>query len=194
MCFRFLALYPALVLAASVSASITDVQAAPANKPAAATPAESGAQPKATSASYGDWTVNCQQVRDGGAGNRRACEVMQSLQTAGASGPIAQVAFGRPKPDASLSITILLPTNVALDQPVRVSPEAKDGAVLDLTWRKCLPVGCFSESPLAPNVLKQWRAGKGKGRIELRNAAGQDVVLPLSLAGLSDALDALPND
>ncbi|MBX9741630.1 MAG: invasion associated locus B family protein [Beijerinckiaceae bacterium] len=150
-------------------------------------------KPQSTSASYGDWVLNCQQIKLQSGEERRACEVTQSIQVQGSKDPIAQVAFGRALKSAPLSMTVLLPVNVALDRPVRLFAEEKDGVGVDLTWRKCLPGGCFAEVAASADTLKRWRAGK-RGRLELRNASGQDLALPISLTGFSVALDALPPD
>lgn len=179
----------ALVLAASAAAA----QAAP--DPAAAPKAAPvSTQPQSTSATYGDWALVCQQVVLTGTETRRICEISQTLQAQGVKEPIAQIAFGRPQKADPLNMTVLLPVNIALDKGVKVFSEASDGVAADLSWRKCTPGGCFADTKVSADILKRWRTAGERGRIELRNANGQDVALPISLRGFAQAMDALPTD
>jgi invasion protein IalB len=150
-------------------------------------------RPQATSAAYADWALNCQQIRLASGEERRACEVIHTIQVQGAKDPIAQIAVGRALKNGPLSVTLLLPVNIALDKQVRVFAEEKGGAPSEFAWRKCMPGGCFADVAASAETLKRWRAGR-RGRIELRNASGQDLEIPFSLAGFGFAIDALPTD
>ncbi|MDB5651464.1 MAG: invasion protein, partial [Hyphomicrobiales bacterium] len=103
-------------------------------------------------------------------------------------------AFGRPQKGEPLNLTILLPANISFDKPAKVFSEATDGVATELTWRKCVPGGCFADIKVSADLLKRWRTAGERGRIELRNANGQDIGLPISLRGFSQAMDALPTE
>ena len=153
---------------------------------AAPKPAPVPSEPGATTASYGDWVLRCQQ----GTGERpvRICEAAQTIQVQGQAAPIAQVAVGRAGPGEPLQATVVLPSNVGFPGGV------KNAAGFDLPWRRCLPGGCVADAPARDDVLKRWRGASEPGRIVYRNAAAQDVSIPLSFRGLAQALDALARE
>ncbi|MFH6786973.1 MULTISPECIES: invasion associated locus B family protein [Methylobacterium] len=162
----------------------------PRAKPAAAEAAPPvPAEPGLTTATYGDWMLRCQRL--GGEGAGRVCEVAQTIQAQGQSGPVAQVAIGRLPGQDGLRMTVLLPANVSFPSSVRVA-EAKDAkAGLDLAWRRCMPGACVADGAATEAVLTSWRKAEEPGRITFKDADGREVAVALSLRGLGAALDAL---
>ena len=158
-------------------------------KPNAPPPAPVSAEPKTTTATYGDWTVRC-ETRPGEKA-KRLCEVVQTLQVQGQQAPVAQVAFGRPEGAGELHLIAALPVNVTFPSSVRVGTDDKDQHPLDLQWRRCLPGGCFADAPANEEALGRWRTAPAPGRLQFKDAAGREVVLPLSFRGLAQALDGL---
>jgi len=156
-----------------------------------ATAAKVSAEPNTTIASYGDWVLRCQRVDTAGK-TARVCEVAETIQVQGQAAPIAQLAIGRLSPGEPLRITIVVPPAVTFPSSVRV--DAKNGAPLNLEWRRCLPGGCFADAVLKDDVLARWRSLSDAGQLTFKDAAGQDVTLPLSFRGLAQALDALPKE
>ena len=148
-----------------------------------------GQVPAATTATYGDWTLRCESGAPG-APAQGFCEVVQTLQVEGKSAPVAQVAFGRPDHGPTLHFIVALPVNVSFPSAVVVGLDAADPKPLDLAWKRCLPGACFADAIAADDALQRWRAASA-GRIRYLDAAGRDVVLPLSFRGLAPALDAL---
>ncbi len=159
---------------------------APAPKPVASTPVSN--EPTTTTASYGDWVLRCQKIEQAGL-PPRVCEVAQSVQLQGQNAPIAQIAIGTPPKEAT-RLTILLPNSVSFPSSVKVSAGEKDPVGIDLTWKRCLPGGCFAETAPRDEVLRGWRSQES-GHITFTDGTGREVKLPFSLRGLAPALDAL---
>jgi invasion protein IalB len=161
-------------------------------KPEAAKPAPGpvSADPQLTTANYGDWVVRCQRIGDGAAA-QRLCEVAQSIQTQGAQAPIAQIAFGRIAAADPLRLTLVLPPNISFPSSPRMAVDDKDPRAIDLSWRRCLPGGCFADAEMKDDMLQHWRAQTSQGQVRFKDSAGRDVALPFSFRGLAQALDAL---
>jgi invasion protein IalB len=165
--------------------------------PSAAAPqpsTESGpvsSQPQATTASFGDWVMRCRRI-DNTPGSATSCEVAQTLQVQG-QGPIAEIAFGSPPgKDSSVGmrVVVVLPNNVTFAGPVLMSIDEKDKPV-ELTYRRCLPAGCFADTDAKDDILARWRTQAGRGRLAFKDGASRDIVLPFSFRGLAQALDAM---
>ena len=148
------------------------------------------AEPQSTSATFGDWTLQCRRVGTGSA-VQKTCEVAQSITIQGQQAPVAQVAIGRVNPTEPLTLTIVMPLNVAFPSTPRLS--LKGGAAgLDLTWARCLPAGCFANARPTDDILRQWRtAADPKALIQSSDAAGRKFELGASFRGLAQALDAM---
>lgn len=160
--------------------------AAPAKAPAAA---PAGEAPRV----FGDWQLRC--LATGGAqAAHRSCEILQSVLVKDKSATIAEIAFGKPDGAQGLSMTIVVPVDVAFHAAPRVTVSDVDPQPLDLVWRRCAASGCFASVSLAEPILARWRAHDGMGRIAFKSAAGQDAALPVSFRGLAQALDALARE
>lgn len=156
---------------------------------APSTAATQSIQPQSTSATYGDWTVSCQRLTS--STGKPACEVNQYVRVQGLKDPVALIAFGYLPDSTALTLTVMTPNNVTLSEPPKAYSEASGGAAIELSWRRCIPGGCFAAGPVGNDALKAWRASREAGRIEYRDAAGQMISLPLSMNGYATALDAL---
>jgi invasion protein IalB len=168
-------------------------QTAPAPAPAPPPAPAVSATPERTTASFGDWTLRCERPATP-VGAQRICEIAQSIQLQGQQGPIAQLAIGRLQKSDPLKLTIVLPTNVTLTATAKFAAEDKDGQLVDGVWQRCIPGGCFVDAPLRDDMLRRLRARTEPGRIEFRDAAGQEIRLPFSTRGIAQALDALAKE
>ena len=148
------------------------------------------AQPSITTATFADWTQRCVRERD--SASSVVCEVMQTLQVEGQAVPVAQIAIARLTPKAPLRLTIVLPVNAAFDKAPLMQIEDQNAQAATLVWRRCANIGCIADVEIKPETLTAWRAATKPGQIQFRNAANQDVTLPFSFRGLSQALDAMP--
>lgn len=152
-------------------------------------PALISSLPQTTTATFGDWVMRCSRIDSG---STTSCEVAQTLQVQG-QGPIAEIAFGRPPgKDAptGMRVVVVLPNNVTFAGSVQMSIDDKDKPV-ELTYRRCLPAGCFADADGRDDILAKWRAQTGRGRLAFKDGANRDIVLPFSFRGLAPALDAM---
>lgn len=86
----------------------------------------------------------------------RVREVSQTMQVQGQSAPVAQFAIGCVGKSEPLRATVVVPPSVSFPSSALVTIE-KDSSSLELTWRRCLPGGCFADLAVTDNQLKRWR-------------------------------------
>ncbi len=173
--------------------SILLAQSAKDQPKASAKPAQKSAPvsnaPEKTSATFADWLMRCDKTE-----TVRVCEVAQVMSVQGQSNPIAQVAIGAAKSDQPKQLTLMLPANVYLPAKAVVSTAQTPPAKLELTWQRCTPGACFASAAIADDLIKSMSAQTEPGRIAFINAVGQEMALPLSFRGLSQALGALAKE
>ena len=155
-------------------------QAAP---PTAATPA--APRPDRTTATYGDWVLRCELPAGGG---ERACEAAQTVLDQRGQ-VLAQIAARQPSPAGGITLVVQVGTNATVSEPLRLSVEGQ--AVLTLSFRRCLPRGCFAETQPGEDELGALLRRTEPAQIEFVDSDGQAVAIPASLRGLSASLDAL---
>ncbi|MBR0655108.1 invasion associated locus B family protein [Plastoroseomonas arctica] len=146
-----------------------------------AAPALAQPAPERTLAAFGDWVVRCERVASG-----RSCEMAQTMADQRQQ-PVAVVAFARGTP---LRIVVQVPVNIAVAEPARLTVEP----ALVLPFRSCVPQGCFAELALSDAAVvtrMRARAADASARLEWRDPAGTQQMVPVSFRGFSDALDAL---
>lgn len=160
-------------------------------------------EPVRTTATYGNWTLQCVQLTQApapvdaakpAASTVQSCEVMQTVQVQGQAQPIAQVAIGRLPSDKTLILTAVLPVNVSLPGLVQVSANGKTGAeekgLIAMAWQRCVATGCIATARPDQAGLAALRAGT-EGQLRVMDAIGNRVAIPLSWIGLDQALTAL---
>ncbi len=165
--------------------AVPPAPAAPAGAPAAA-----AAAPERTVSQYGDWSMTCAQP----ANQPRRCEVGLSMQDQQRRIGAA-VAFGRTNKESPMRIVMQVPVNARVSAPMRVVLEANE--VTLVPFAACTPGGCFAELELRDDVmLRRMRArnADAPGRIEWKDAGGNDVALPLPVRGFAAAMDALARE
>jgi len=181
-----------LLLQADLSTAQTKGAAAPdsGQKPASAAPND----PNFKSVGFGDWTLHCQSI--GAAPQvRRSCEVVQTINLKDQTAPFAEIALGKPSPTEAMMVTVVVPINVSFPSSVQIAVNEKDNQIYELIWKRCLPGGCFASVVMKDEIAKKWRGlNEASGRVRFKNAAAQDVVMPMSFKGLAQALDALAKE
>jgi invasion protein IalB len=155
-------------------------------------PANVGAEPQSTSATFGDWVLRCQRQGDGAAAPK-VCEVALTVQTS-QKATIAQIALGRLAKGEALHLTAQLPVDVSFPSVVKLFAGDKDAHPLELEWRRCAQIGCFADTILSDEQVQQLRARSEPERLEFVEATGRAVRIPLSFRGLAPALDALAKE
>jgi invasion protein IalB len=172
--------------------------AAPAAPPTAPAPA-AAAQPQATTAVYGDWTLRCVQVTVPGqpapqagqpAQTQKHCELDQSIGVAGQQQPVAQVAVGPDLTGSSLHLVAALPVGAWLPAAASLKVNA-DATPVPLSFKRCLPNACFADAPLTEDLRSAMTASKTPGTITFQMAEGKESTLPLSFNGFKAAYQAL---
>jgi len=158
-----------------------------------AKPTSSEPEAQSTTATYGDWVLRCEQT---GAPPqaRRSCEVTQTVVIKAQSAPFAQIAFGKPTPSEAPHLTIVVPPNIVLPSAVHVAIDVKDPQPFELNWTRCAPAGCFATATPREDDSKRWRALTQSGRVTVKSASGQEVVMPISFRGFAQAIDALAKE
>jgi invasion protein IalB len=160
-------------------------------KPAPSKPeAEKSAQPSVTSTAYGDWNLRCRQG-NGSEATTHFCEISQTIEAKDQSGPIAKVSVGRPTPGGALHVVIILPNNVSFPSSVHIRSEENDKWGLELNWLRCIPGGCFADAELSNPTVVHWHGLDTIGSIIFRDAAGDEISLPMTFHGFGQAIDAL---
>ncbi len=185
------AIFLAVCLAAT-HAFAQSAAAPSAAKPAPPKPAAPSvsSEPESTTASFGDWTLRCTRVT-GLSSKGKLCEIVQAITIQGQSGPIAQIAIGRVNAEEPLKLTAQLPNNVTFPSTVHFAVEEKETLSADLSWKRCLPGGCYADVDVKDEQIAKWRPQADKGRLTFKDATGREIQLPFSFKGLSQALDAL---
>jgi invasion protein IalB len=156
-----------------------------------AVPATVSADPAQTTATYGDWVLRCVRAGEGGTGPR-VCEVVQTMVMQGQTQPVAQIAFGYDKAD--LRLTLLVAPSVSFSRVATISAQGGGAPRADLTWRRCLPTGCFADIVVNADLQKTLRARTEPLQFAFKDGGERDATLPFSPRGLAASLDALAKE
>ena len=156
-------------------------------------PPAANTTPDHTTATYGDWILRCDRRMDLSP-PRRFCELALIVQKPGEASAQGQVAVGRVTPNEPLKVTAVLPPNIAFKVLPRLVADGKDAFSVELAWTRCISGACFSDAILPEDVVVKLRSRTEAGRIEYRDGADRDAVLPVSFRGLGQALEALARE
>jgi invasion protein IalB len=171
--------------------------AAVAQKPAPAQPAPpASTEPTTTTASYGVWTKRCQTGRTDAGAELKLCQVEQAIVPQGQQGAIAEIFISRPaNPKEEMRLTAVLPNNISFPSAPKITNGEKEVGT-DLTWRRCLPGGCFADAVPKEDMLRNWRAetGENTGKLVFVDASGRTLTVQFSFRGFGQAMDALAKE
>jgi len=173
--------------------SSTSVPAGQLIKPPAAAsgvsskPTPASEEPENTSATFGDWALECRTIATGDTSIRN-CEVTQAVRAGEQNQLVAQVAVGRASSDMPYNLTILLPVNIALPSEVKISFEGEKSDEFLLNWSKCVPNGCFASLVLTEQSLNRLKGMTGKPTVLWRSNTGQGIQFSLSMRGFPQAM------
>lgn len=160
------ALLPALLLSAAAIVSPASAQTAPATE---------------TQSTHDDWTVRCK-----GAGEKRECEAVQTLQPADGKGILAHVAV-RAEKGGPVRVITQVPPGVWL--PAHVTLKVAGVPDVVLTYKRCGQY-CVASTELKAGEIASLKASAGVGDLVFENGSRQPIILPLSFKGLGAALEA----
>jgi invasion protein IalB len=142
--------------------------------------------PQRTTATYEDWTVQCEQ--QAGPPPQKLCEMVQTVQSQGQT--VSRVALGHATKAEPFKIVVQLPVNLFLPAGVRIQADDKDPG-LTLAFKRCVPAGCFADIDIKDDVVKRLRAATANWKITFKNSGQQDAAVPLSFKGFNQAFDVL---
>ena len=105
------------------------------------------------------------------------------------------IAFSRIAVDESAGgrptrMEVQAPVNVSFRAPLVIRTDDGDPG-FSTPFDHCLPSGCFAEVDLKEEMVKRLRAAEGQGKATFKDAAGRDVIIPVSFKGFREALAAL---
>jgi invasion protein IalB len=164
----------------------TAAHPAPAAHPPA--PAASSDVPQQTTASYGDWVVQC--VENSSPPSEPVCDMAQVTQLQGKNLPFSRIAVGRPEKGQPVKLIVQVPVNASFATQVHIQTDDADPGVI-APFARCTPAGCFAEFDLREELLKKLREATSVGKLSFADAGGHDVSVPLSFKGFAQAFDAL---
>jgi invasion protein IalB len=147
--------------------------------------------PQSTTATYGDWVVQCQT--QAGPPPQKMCDMAQVSQVQGKNIPFSRVAVAHPVKGQPVRLVVQVPTNASFAKNVRIQT-GDDDAGFVAPFARCLPAGCFADFDLKDDLLKKLRAASGGGKLSFADASGHDIIVPLSFNGFAQAFDALAKE
>jgi len=149
-------------------------------------PPPPSAEPDVTTSTYGDWLLRCHRQE-----KVKNCEITQTLQLQlqGQAQPVAIIGVARdPAAAASFALIVQVPVNVFLKAGVSLS--AGEPQPFILPFQTCVPAGCFARMQLE-TIKNALLFGGNESRVTFKDAGQNEVALPFSLKGFSNALAAL---
>jgi invasion protein IalB len=146
---------------------------------------------QATTATYEDWTVRCSTAA--GPPPRKTCDMEQLSYRESKERPFSRVAIVRAEKGNQVTLVVQVPVSVWLATGIRIEIGGK-AAGAPAPFARCGPAGCFAEIGLGDEVQTQFRTASEPGMILYKNAAQQDVAIPLSFKGFAQAFDAVAKD
>ena len=130
------------------------------------------AEPSATTATYGNWTVTCGSAAVAGAATaQKICQMTTKLNLKGNDGqvrPLLEIALGMPPGGDAPRFVFQVPIDVALREAVVVSVDAQADAadpkpqtdLLTASYFACTPAGCIADAALKSDVIAALKSAK----------------------------------
>lgn len=153
-------------------------------------PAASDA-PQLTTATYGDWVVQCETATK--PPGQKICDMAQTTQVQGGNGPFSRVAVAQPVRGQPVKLIVQVPVNVTFGTNVRIRTADADPGIM-APFARCIPNGCFAEFDLRDDMVRKLRGASGVGKLSFAQAAGREIDVPLSFKGFNQAFDALSRE
>jgi invasion protein IalB len=147
--------------------------------------------PQLTTATYGDWVVQCETAPK--PPNQKICDMAQTTQVQGGNAPFSRVAVAHPARAQPVRLVVQVPVNVSFATNVRIRTADADPGIM-APFARCIPNGCFAEFDLRDDMVKKFRAASGVGKLSFAEAAGHEINVPLSFKGFNQAFDALSRE
>lgn len=147
--------------------------------------------PQQTTATYGDWIVQCQT--QAGPPVHKVCDMAQVTQVQGKGIPFSRIAIAHPVNGQPVKLVVQVPVNASFAGDVYIRTGDDDPGIF-APFARCLPVGCFAEFELKDAVLKKLRAASGVGKMTFADGGGHNISVPMSFKGFGQAFEALARE
>ena len=148
-------------------------------------------EPQRTTATYGDWVVQCET--QAGPPPQKVCDMAQVTQLQGKNLPFSRVVVSHPVKGQPVRLVVQVPLNASFSTNVRIQTGDADPGIA-APFARCTPNGCFADFDIKDDVLKRLRAASGAGKLSFADAGGHDVTVPLSFSGFNQAFEALARE
>jgi len=136
---------------------------------------------------FGDWVVDCETTPDG----KESCFISQTqtMQQQQQSGRLIKLSIGYIGPAGKPAMVAILPLGIWL--PAGAAYQVEGQAQKPLTLQRCVAEGCIASAELDEATLGQMRKAKSLSVGLKADAAGQTIVIPVSLKGFDAGLKSL---
>lgn len=161
------------------------------------------AEPSATTATYGNWTVTCGSATVvGTAAPQKVCQMTTKLNLKGNDGqvrPLLEIALGMPPGGDAPRIVVQVPIDVALREGLVVSVDADTSAadpkpqtdLLTASYFACTAAGCIADAVLKSDVIGTLKSAKTTNVTFTALAGAKKITVPVEMTGFGDAWAAL---
>lgn len=177
-----------LALRLAAAAMITGAGSALAQQPVPQPRPAQPENPQSTTATYGDWVVQCQTMT--GPPAKEVCDMAQVAQLQGKNLPFSRVAVAHPEKGQPVKLVVQVPVNVSFNTNVRIQTADSDPGIA-APFANCTPNGCFAIFDLKEDALRKLHAATSVGKLSFADAGGHEISVPISFKGFGDAYDAL---
>ncbi len=147
--------------------------------------------PQRTTATYGDWVVQCETAAE--QPHQKVCDMTQGTQVQGKNLPFSRVAIAHPVKGQPIKLIVQVPVNASFGANVRIQTGDGDPGVA-VPFARCIPNGCFADFEIKDDVLRKIRAASGAGKLSFADAGGREIGIPLSFNGFNQAFEALSKE
>ncbi len=137
---------------------------------------------------YGDWQIRC--ATPAGA-QYEQCGLTQTVQAADRDNIGLVVIVLKTADQQAQMIQVIAPLGVLLPEPFELGLNIDGEVIGKIPFTRCLAEGCVAEALLEPELLAKLRAGT-TATFSIFVTAEEGIGIPVSLAGFSEAFDALP--
>lgn len=142
--------------------------------------------PNTVSETYQDWIVRCTTVAGAaGAPAARTCEMVQDIRKREGGERVLAVLIGY-KTGEKPKLTLLAPLGLALPQGIKLSLDAEQKPLVDLSFATCVAAGCIATAEFTPALSARLDTGTSI-RVGLTAYEGKATEVPVSLRGFAAA-------
>ena len=134
---------------------------------------------------FQDWSAQCAATEDESAAR---CYIFQNLVLTQNGQRLLHVAIGYSHGSTRPTAALTVPLGVSLKPGLKLQVE--DGAITRIRYDRCDPNGCVGTLVLNGQLLYALKM-RGKASVTFEDADGREVVVPVSLMGLTAGLESL---